>query len=72
MELKQFPTLSASDALATEINAHVYQNKLVRVVPRESEITGTWIADRDRFEYTGLYNQDRIEQPMIKKSWWLG
>lgn len=67
-ELKQFPTLSAGDALATEINAHVYQNKLVRVVPRENDITGTWIADRDRFEYTGLYSQDRIQQPMIKKS----
>ncbi|MDE5022869.1 NADH-quinone oxidoreductase subunit G, partial [Francisella tularensis subsp. holarctica] len=30
-ELKQFPTLSSGDALATEINAHIYQNKLVRV-----------------------------------------
>ncbi|AIT09504.1 NADH dehydrogenase [Candidatus Francisella endociliophora] len=66
-ELKQFPTVSAGDALATEINAHVYQGKVVRVVPRESEITGTWIADRDRFEYSGLYAQDRIQQPMIKK-----
>nr|MCX3303547.1 molybdopterin-dependent oxidoreductase [Bacillus pacificus] len=67
-ELKQFPTLSAGDALATEINAHIYQNKLVRVVPRENDITGTWIADRDRFEYTGLYSQDRIQQPMIKQA----
>ncbi|ABI83527.1 NADH-quinone oxidoreductase subunit NuoG [Francisella tularensis] len=67
-ELKQFPTLSSGDALATEINAHIYQNKLVRVVPRENDITGTWIADRDRFEYTGLYSQDRIQQPMIKKA----
>lgn len=66
-ELKQFPTVSAGDALATEINAHVYQGKVVRVVPRENEITGTWIADRDRFEYSGLYAQDRIQQPMIKK-----
>ena len=67
-ELKQYPAISAGDALATEINAHVYQNKLVRVVPRESETTGTWIADRDRFEYAGLYSQERIQQPMIKKS----
>ncbi|MDE5022719.1 molybdopterin-dependent oxidoreductase, partial [Francisella tularensis subsp. holarctica] len=29
---------------------------------------GTWIADRDRFEYTGLYSQDRIQHPMIKKA----
>ncbi|MBK2267206.1 NADH-quinone oxidoreductase subunit NuoG [Francisella philomiragia] len=67
-ELKQFPTVSSGDALATDINAHVYQNKIVRTVPRESEITGTWIADRDRFEYSGLYSPERIEKPMIKKS----
>ncbi|WP_150467544.1 NADH-quinone oxidoreductase subunit NuoG [Francisella sp. SYW-9] len=67
-ELKQYPTVSSGDALAVDINAHVYQNKLVRVVPRESEVTGTWIADRDRFEYSGLYSQERVQQPMIKKS----
>ncbi|QIV95439.1 NADH dehydrogenase subunit G [Allofrancisella inopinata] len=67
-ELKQFPTVSAGDGLAIDINAHVYQNRLVRVVPAENQITGTWIADRDRFEYTGLYSEDRIQQPMIKKS----
>lgn len=60
-ELKQFPTVSSGDALATDINAHVYQNKIVRTVPRENEITGTWIADRDRFEYSGLYSPERIE-----------
>lgn len=67
-ELKQFPATSAGDALAVDLDAHVYRDKLIRVVPRESEITGTWIADRDRFEYTGLYSEDRIQKPMIKKS----
>jgi len=67
-ELKQFPAISAGDALAVDLNAHVYRDKLIRVVPRESEITGTWIADRDRFEYTGLYSEERVENPMIKKS----
>jgi NADH-quinone oxidoreductase subunit G len=67
-ELKQFPATSAGDALAVDIHAHVYRDKLIRVVPRESEITGTWIADRDRFEYTGLYSEERVENPMIKKS----
>ena len=67
-ELKQFPATSAGDALAVDIHAHVYRDKLIRVVPRESEITGTWIADRDRFEYTGLYSEERVQNPMIKKS----
>ncbi|QLE79237.1 NADH-quinone oxidoreductase subunit G [Francisella sp. Scap27] len=67
-ELKQFPATSGGDALAVDLDAHVYRDKLIRVVPRESEITGTWIADRDRFEYAGLYSEDRIQKPMIKKS----
>ncbi len=67
-ELKQFPATSAGDALAVDIDAHVYRDKLIRVVPRESEVTGTWIADRDRFEYTGLYSEERIKNPMIQKS----
>lgn len=67
-ELKQFPATSAGDALAVDLDAHVHRDRLVRVVPRESEITGTWIADRDRFEYTGLYSEERIQAPMIKKS----
>lgn len=67
-ELKQYPAISAGDGVATDLSAHVYQNKLVRVVPREDEAGNTWITDRDRFEYAGLYSEDRIQQPMIKKS----
>jgi NADH-quinone oxidoreductase subunit G len=40
----------------------------MRVVPRENEeINETWIADRDRFSYEGLYSADRLAAPMVKE-----
>ncbi len=39
----------------------------MRVVARENNaINETWISDRDRFSYTGLYHPDRLEEPMLK------
>ena len=36
----------------------------MRVVPRENEaINETWIADRDRFSYEGVYSEDRLDAP---------
>ncbi len=46
--------------------AHVLLGKVKRVVPRPNEaINETWLADRDRFSYEGIY-AGRIEQPMIR------
>ena len=39
----------------------------MRVVPRENEeINETWIADRDRFSYEGIYSEDRLQRPMVR------
>ncbi len=67
-ELKQYPAVSAGDASVADLDVHVYQGKVVRAVPREAVDGNTWIADRDRFEYVGLYSEDRIQKPMIKKN----
>jgi len=41
----------------------------MRVVPRENErINETWIADRDRFSYLGIYSPERVEVPMVKEA----
>ena len=46
-------------ASARNLFGHVLRGKLMRVVPRENEaINETWIADRDRFSYEGVYRQD--------------
>src|SRR4029077_1217302 len=37
------------------------------MVPRENEeINETWIADRDRFGFEGMYSGERVSQPMLR------
>jgi len=66
-ELDQAPSISPHDGLGTNINIHTRYGTVMRVVARENQnINQTWIADRERFSYTGLYTSDRLEEPMIK------
>ncbi len=66
-EMTQQPLVSPHDAFGTNIYAHVLRGKLMRVVPRENEeINETWIADRDRFGFEGIYSSERVEQPMLR------
>ena len=68
-ELQQRYTIAPHDCLGSHLNVHVRRNEVMRVVPRESEaINETWLSDRDRFSYTGLKSEDRLNQPMIKQS----
>jgi NADH-quinone oxidoreductase subunit G len=65
-ELKQFNSISSHDSLGSNILVHTYNNKAVRVVPRENDdINETWLSDRDRFSYEGIY-KERLESPSIK------
>jgi NADH-quinone oxidoreductase subunit G len=66
-EMTQSPLISPHDAFGTNIYAHVLRGKLLRMVPRENEdINETWIADRDRFGFEGMYSPDRVSQPMLR------
>ena len=39
----------------------------MRVVPRRNDaINETWISDRDRFSYEGVYSADRLQAPMLR------
>jgi NADH-quinone oxidoreductase subunit G len=67
-EMTSHPLVSPHDGLGTNVFAHVLRGKLMRVVPRENEeINETWIADRDRFSYEGLYSADRLTAPMVRE-----
>jgi NADH-quinone oxidoreductase subunit G len=45
----------------------VLRGKIMRVVPRENEaLNETWIADRDRFGFEGMYSPERATQPMVR------
>ncbi|MEM9057366.1 MAG: NADH-quinone oxidoreductase subunit NuoG [Pseudomonadota bacterium] len=66
-EMLQQASVSPHDCVGSNLYAHVLQGKLMRVVPRPNEaINETWIADRDRFSYAGVYSDDRLQVPMLK------
>lgn len=66
-ELNQYPTIAAHDCIGSNIYAHTRSGKVMRVVPHENmAINQTWISDRDRFSYEGLYHPDRLEKPMVR------
>jgi len=68
-EMTQYPLISPHDGVGTQIFGHVLRGRLMRVVPREcEEINETWIADRDRFSYEGLYSDDRLLNPQVRQS----
>ncbi len=68
-ELDQYPTIAAHDCIGANIYAHTRYGKVMRVVPHENiSINETWISDRDRFSYEGLYHADRINKPRIRRN----
>jgi NADH-quinone oxidoreductase subunit G len=67
-EMMSHPLVSPHDGVGTNLFGHVLRGKIMRVIPRENEtINETWIPDRDRFSYEGVYSPDRIQKPMIRK-----
>jgi len=68
-EMVQRPTVSPHDCAGSNLNAHVWNGKVKRVVPRVNEaINETWIADRDRFGCEGIYADDRLEAPLVREN----
>jgi NADH-quinone oxidoreductase subunit G len=68
-ELIRRPSIAPHDALGSQVEVHVKNNRVMRVLPREKEsINECWISDRDRYSYEGLNSADRLTVPMIKRS----
>lgn len=68
-EMTQHATVSPHDCVGSNLYAHVLRGTVKRIVPRDNEsINETWIADRDRFSYQGIYSKDRLLSPRIKES----
>ncbi|MDC0542490.1 NADH-quinone oxidoreductase subunit NuoG [Methylophilaceae bacterium] len=71
-ELSRRSTISSHDSLGSNIEAHVKDDIVKRVIPKENEsINECWISDRDRFSYEGLNHKDRITLPLkrVKNQW---
>jgi len=66
-EMTQQPLVSPHDCVGANLYAHVLRGRVMRVVPRENEeINETWISDRDRYSYEGIYSEDRLSKPWIR------
>ena len=66
-EMVARPMVSPHDCAGSNLFGHVLRGRLKRVVPRDNDaINETWISDRDRFSYEGVYTQDRLSLPRIK------
>jgi NADH-quinone oxidoreductase subunit G len=66
-EMTQAALVSPHDAFGTNLYAHMLRGRLMRMVPRENEqINETWIADRDRFGFEGMYSAERVSAPMLQ------
>ena len=66
-EMQALSTVAPHDCVGSNLSAHVLLGKVKRVVPRANEaVNETWLADRDRFSYEGIY-ADRLEQPLLRE-----
>jgi NADH-quinone oxidoreductase subunit G len=67
-ELGRRKAVSPHDGLGSNLSLHVKDGKVLRVVPAENEdINECWLADRDRYSYEGLYSEERLTKPMIRR-----
>lgn len=73
-EMRQEPGIAPHDCLGSHIYLHTRgeeystERRVMRVVPREYEaINETWLSDRDRYSYEGIYHPDRLSKPMLKR-----
>ena len=65
-EMVARPLVSPHDCAGSNLYGHVLRGQLKRVVPRDNDaINETWISDRDRFSYEGVYTRDRLTLPRI-------
>ncbi len=66
-EMTQHASVAAHDCVGSNLFAHVYNGTIKRVVPQPNEaINETWLSDRDRFSFEGIYAQDRLQSPRIR------
>ena len=68
-ELTEHDGIAPHDGVGSNLHVHVRRSQVMRVVPRENEaLNQTWISDRDRFSYQGLYSSDRLLRPMLREN----
>jgi NADH-quinone oxidoreductase subunit G len=66
-EMVQQPLVGGHDCVGSNLFAHTLRGTIKRIVPRPNEaINETWISDRDRFSYEGIYSEARLQVPRVR------
>ena len=67
-ELNRRKSVSAHDALGSNLIVQTKEHTVRRVLPLENEaVNECWLSDRDRFAYEGLNHESRLKNPKIKQ-----
>jgi NADH-quinone oxidoreductase subunit G len=67
-ELLARPSVAAHDGVGSTLYHHLRRDRIMRTVPRDNEATNeAWLSDRDRYSHLGLYAEDRLLAPQVKK-----
>ena len=68
-ELIAKASIGYHDALGSNLWLHVRRGEVLRTVPRDNEaVNECWLSDRDRYSHQGMYADDRISAPEIKRN----
>src|SRR4051812_5350796 len=68
-ELSRRKSVSPHDSLGSNLIVQVKLNRVMRVLPLESEaLNECWLSDKDRFSYEGLNSEERLLRPMLKEN----
>lgn len=68
-ELKTLNAIDFSDSSATSLQVCLKNNKIVKILPDINKITNktSWISDKTRFSFEGMFSSDRILTSYINK-----
>ncbi|TAL88275.1 MAG: NADH-quinone oxidoreductase subunit G [Rhodanobacter sp.] len=67
-ELIAKPSIGYHDALGSNLWLHTRRGEVLRTVPRDNEaVNECWLSDRDRYSHQGMYAEDRLHAPQVKR-----
>jgi NADH-quinone oxidoreductase subunit G len=68
-ELVAKPSVAYHDALGSNLWLHTRRGEVLRTVPRDNEaVNECWLSDRDRYSHQGMYAEDRVRAPQVKRN----
>ncbi|MEM9531236.1 MAG: NADH-quinone oxidoreductase subunit NuoG [Pseudomonadota bacterium] len=63
-ELRARPAISNFDSVGANLHYHQRRGRILRAVPRDNDqVNESWLADRDRWGFHGLQDDDRAQVP---------